>query len=64
MSHTLGRTPLDERSALRRDLYLTKNNIHKRQVSMTKAGFKPAVPASERTPIHALDSMATRNGFK
>jgi len=31
---TLSMTPLDEWSALRRDLYLTKNNIHKRQKSI------------------------------
>ena len=28
--HPLGRTPLDERSVRRRDLYLTKHNYHKR----------------------------------
>jgi hypothetical protein len=31
---TLDRTPLDEGSARRRDLYLTTHNIHKRQTSM------------------------------
>jgi hypothetical protein len=31
---TLGRTPLDEWAARRRDLYLTTNNNHKRQTSM------------------------------
>jgi hypothetical protein len=31
---TLGRTPLDEWSARRRDLYLTTHNTHKRQTSM------------------------------
>jgi hypothetical protein len=30
---TLGRTPLDERSARRRDLYLTKHDTHNRQIS-------------------------------
>ena len=30
---TLGRTPLDKWSALRRDVYLTTHNIHKRQTS-------------------------------
>jgi len=29
-THTLGRSPLDEGSALRRDLYLTTDNNHKR----------------------------------
>jgi hypothetical protein len=41
---TLDRTPLDEWSARRRDLYLTKHNIHKRQTSMPPAGFEPADP--------------------
>jgi hypothetical protein len=31
---TLGRTPLDEWSARRRDLYLTTHNTHNRQTSM------------------------------
>ena len=30
---TVGRTPLDERSARRRNLYLTTHNIHNRQTS-------------------------------
>ena len=29
-THTLGRTPLDEGSARRKDLYLKAHNIHKR----------------------------------
>ena len=45
---TLGRTPLDEWSALRRDLYLTTHNTHNRQTSIPPAGFEPAIPASER----------------
>ena len=38
---TLGRAPLDKRSAQSRDLYLTTHNIHNRQISMTQAGFEP-----------------------
>jgi hypothetical protein len=34
---TLGRTPLDEGPALRRDLYPTTHNTHKRQTSMPYA---------------------------
>jgi hypothetical protein len=45
---TLGRTPLHERPARRRDLYLTTHNTHKRQTSMPPAGFEPTIPASER----------------
>jgi hypothetical protein len=33
---TVGRTPLDEWSARRRDLYLTTHNIHNRQTSMPR----------------------------
>jgi hypothetical protein len=36
---TLGRTPLDEGSARRRDLYLTTHNTLNRQISMPPAGF-------------------------
>jgi hypothetical protein len=36
---TLGRTPLDEGPAQRRDLYLTTHNTHNRQTSMPLVGF-------------------------
>ena len=39
---------------LRRDLYLTTHNTHKRQSSMTPEGFEPAIPASKRLQTHAL----------
>ena len=58
--HTrLGRTPLDEWSAWRRDLYLTKHNTHNRQTSMPPAGFEPAIPASGGQQTYALDRVAT-----
>jgi len=41
---TVGRTPQDEWSARRRDLYLT----HKRQTSMPPVEFEPPVSAGER----------------
>jgi len=59
---TLGRTPLDEWSARRIDLYLTTHNTHNRQTSMSPTGFEPMIPASERPHIHALDSTATEIG--
>ena len=59
---TVGRTPLDEGSARRRDFYLTEHNNHKRQTSMPPAGFEPAIPAGERPQIHALDRGATGIG--
>jgi len=34
----------------RRKLYLKKQNAHKRQTSMTPAGFKPAIPATPLPP--------------
>jgi hypothetical protein len=45
---TLGRTPLDEGSARRRDLYLTTHNNHNRQTIMTPAGIETAITASKR----------------
>jgi hypothetical protein len=59
---TLGRTPLDEWSARRRDLYLKTHNTHNRQTSMPPAGLEPTIPASERPQIHALDRTATGIG--
>jgi len=61
-THILSRTSLDERSALRRDLYLTTNNTHNRQRSMPPEGFEPANPASERQQTYALDRAATGIG--
>jgi hypothetical protein len=60
---TLGRTPLDEWSAGRRDLYLTTHNTHNRQTFMPSVGFEPAIPASERPQTHALDRTATGIGL-
>jgi hypothetical protein len=54
----LSRTPLDEWSARRRDLYLTTHNTHKRQISMKSAGFQPTIPASELPQTDALDYEA------
>ena len=59
---TVGRTPLDEWSAPRRDLYLTKQNTHNRQTSMTPVGFEPTISAGERPQTYALDRAATGTG--
>jgi hypothetical protein len=59
---TFGRTPLDERSARRRDLYLTTHDTQNRQASMPRAGLEPAIPASERPRTQALDRTATGIG--
>ena len=61
--HTLGKTPLYERSPRHRDLYLTTHNTNKRQTSMPQAGFEQAVPVSERTETHAIDCAATGTGI-
>ena len=45
---TVGRTPLDELSARRRDLYLTTHDTHNRQISMPPVGFEPKISAGER----------------
>jgi hypothetical protein len=52
---TLGKTPLEEGSARRRDLCLTVNNIHRGQVSMSPAGVEPIIPASQRPQTYVLD---------
>ena len=44
---------------LRRNLYLTTQNTHKTEISMTPAGFETAIPTSERPQTHALESVAT-----
>ena len=56
---TLGRTPLDEWSARRRDLYLTTHNTHNRQTSMPLVGFEPTISAGELPQTYALDRAAT-----
>ena len=45
---TVGRTPLDEWLARRRDLYLTTHDTHNRQISMPPVGFKPTISEGER----------------
>ena len=61
---TVGRTPPDERSARRRDLYLTTHNTHNRQTSMPPVGLELAIPASERLKTHALDRTANGIGIR
>jgi hypothetical protein len=54
---TPGRTPLDEWSARSKCLYRTTRNTHKRQTSMSTAGLKPAIPASERPQTHVATGI-------
>jgi hypothetical protein len=51
---TVGRTPLDEESVSRRDLYLTTHNTHNKHVQ-----FGPEIPASDRLQTFAVDRSAT-----
>ena len=60
---TVGRTLLDEWSARRRDLCLTKHNTNNRQTSMTPVGFEPTISAGERPETYALDRAANGTGF-
>ena len=59
---TVSRTPLDEWSARRRDLYLTTHNTHNRQISLLPVGFEPTISAGERPQTYALDRAATGTG--
>jgi hypothetical protein len=56
---TVGRIPLDEWSARRKDLYLTTHNTHNRQISIPPVGFEPTAPAGERPQTYALDRATT-----
>ena len=60
---TVGRTPLDEWSARRRDVYLTTYNTHNRHTSKTPVGFEPTISAGERPQTHALDRAAIGTGI-
>ena len=55
-TQTLGRTPLDDGSAHRRNLYLTTYNTHNRQASTPLAGFEPT---RERPQTHPLVRATT-----
>ena len=54
---TLGRSPLDEWSARRRDFYLIIHNMHERQTSKLPVEFEPAI-----TQTHASDCVDTGCG--
>jgi hypothetical protein len=58
---TFDRTPLNEGSALCRDLCLTTHNIQERQISLHPAGCESTIPASERPDTYALDYAAIKN---
>jgi hypothetical protein len=52
---TVFRTNLDERSARRTDLYMTKHNPYNRQTSMPPMIIEPTTAASERLYTYAVE---------
>jgi hypothetical protein len=60
---TVDRTPLDEWSIRRRELYLTTHNNHDRQTSIHPVGFEPTMSAGERPKTNALDRTVTGTGI-
>ena len=62
LSLFLGRNPLDDGSARRRDLYQEWHNTQNRQKAIPLTGFQLSVPARERPQSHALDRKATGIG--
>jgi len=60
---TVGRIPLDEWSARRRDLYLATQNTNNRHTCTSLAGFEPTVSTDERPQTCTLDGAATGTGF-
>ena len=60
---TVGRTPLNEWSVRRRDLYLTTQNTHNRQTSKPRVGFEPTISEGEWSNTYALDHAATGSSY-
>jgi hypothetical protein len=56
---TIGRAPLDEWSARRRELYLTIYDNQNRQTSMAPVEFEPTISAGELPQTYALNRTAT-----
>ena len=60
---TVGRTPLDEWSARRRDLYITTHNTHNRQTSTPPVEIEPTISAGERPQTYSLVRAVTGSGI-
>jgi hypothetical protein len=60
----VGRTPLDEGSARRRDLYFTTQNTHNTQTFMPPVGFELTFSADERPQTYTLGHTATWTGLR
>jgi hypothetical protein len=61
---TVGRTPLDDWSARRRDLYQTTHNTHNTQTAKLPVGFEHTISAGEWSQTYALGRAATGTGIK
>jgi hypothetical protein len=61
---TLGKTPLDEWSARRRNLYLSTQNSPKREIIIPPMRFKPAIPSKRATADPRLRLAAIRIGSR
>jgi len=61
-STTVGRTPLGEWSARRRDLYLTTHTLTTDKIPYLPVGSEPTISAGERPQTYALDRAATGTG--
>jgi hypothetical protein len=59
--NTIRRTPLYERSACRRDLYLTTQHSQQTDIQPL-VGFEPIISAGGRPQTYALDRAATGTG--
>ena len=60
---TVSRTPLDEGSIRRRDLYLITHNTYNTQTSIPPTGFEPSIPAGDQPNILVLHRSATGIGW-
>jgi hypothetical protein len=58
---TVGRTPLDEWCARRRDLYLAIHNTQQTDFHIP-GGIRTQISTGERPPTYALDRAVTRTG--
>ena len=61
-THTQSRQGFSGRGISPKQKPLPFNTQHSQQTSMSLAGFKPSIPASERSQTHALDRAATGIG--
>jgi len=55
---TVGRTPLEEWTARRRDHYLTDHTTHNRETSVPLVGSQSTISVGEWPQAHALDRAA------